>query len=457
MEKALKQWQNADAAAGLTSLSLFQKLHQTGNGNVRQTANQLLLTGLQALEAEKPRLAHILRLRFLSYLPVDQTAIKLGLEESTIYALQREALLRLAQLIQQQDSESRREIQQTLVQRLDSPTYTTLVGVEPHLAQLFPLLTKPEPPWLIAVEGMGGIGKTALADQIVRQLLSLSAVNAVGWVTARPPDFDLGGGLASLQKPALSTQELIQRLVAQVALADPVIVTLPAEKQLTWLQSQLQVQPHLIVIDNLETVLDVETLLPVLHRLSNPTRFLLTSRERVEGVPGLYHFTVPELQEADAMALVRQEAMLGNLSHLVDATAAELRPIYTTVGGNPLALRLVVGQTHADSLAFILDDLAQARGKTAEHLYTYIYRHAWERLDERTRRVWLALPLLTAAQATPAALVEISGEALPSVRAALAQLVRLNLVYAHGGVNERFYTLHNLTRTFLQEQVGQWQ
>ena len=156
------------------------------------------------------------------------------------------------------------------------------------------------------------------------------------------------------------------------------------------------------------------------------------------------------------MQLLRQEARLGNLAHLAAASDDELRPIYTTVGGNPLALRLVLGQTHTDSLELILADLAQARGAKVEQLYAYIYRRAWERLDEAARYVWLTLPLLATPQATAAAVVEISSQPLSVVRTALDQLVRLNLVNCHGGINSRFYSLHNLTRTFLQEQVGQW-
>ena len=39
---------------------------------------------------------------------------------------------------------------------------------------------------------------------------------------------------------------------------------------------------------------------------------------------------------------------------------------------------------------------------------------------------------------------------------ALNQLVTLKLVDARGGLNDRRYSIHNLTRTFLEEQVAQW-
>ena len=66
---------------------------------------------------------------------------------------------------------------------------------------------------------------------------------------------------------------------------------------------------------------------------------------------------------------------------LVAASDETLHPIFETVGGNPLALRLVVGQTTVHALPDVLDALRLARGRTVEQLYTFIYRQAWENLD----------------------------------------------------------------------------
>ena len=43
-----------------------------------------------------------------------------------------------------------------------------------------------------------------------------------------------------------------------------------------------------------------------------------------------------------------------------------------------------------------------------------------------------------------------------AVATALDLLVRLNLVESRGGLNERRYTIHSLTATFLLEQVLRW-
>jgi len=39
--------------------------------------------------------------------------------------------------------------------------------------------------WVIAIEGLGGIGKTALADAVVRQLIETQSYDEIAWVSAQ--------------------------------------------------------------------------------------------------------------------------------------------------------------------------------------------------------------------------------------------------------------------------------
>jgi hypothetical protein len=155
--------------------------------------------------------------------------------------------------------------------------------------------------------------------------------------------------------------------------------------------------------------------------------------------------------------LIHYEASLSNPPYLQAASEAERKAVYQVVGGNPLALRLVVGQTHFFTLPTILADLPAGRGKQAEGLFTFIYRRAWEQLDEISRRVFLAMPLVAAGQGTLEHLADLIAIDSASLRDALTWLVTLNLVDRRGDAHEPFYTIHPLTRTFLHEQVLRWQ
>ncbi|MCB0148314.1 MAG: hypothetical protein KDE01_11760, partial [Caldilineaceae bacterium] len=94
------------------------------------------------------------------------------------------------------------------------------------------------------------------------------------------------------------------------------------------LRSTLKRTPHLIVIDNLETVQDVDVLLAHLRELADPTCFILTSRHNLYHEHDIHHFAIPDLDHAQALALVRFEAAVRNLPAIAAASDAELTPIY---------------------------------------------------------------------------------------------------------------------------------
>jgi DNA-binding MarR family transcriptional regulator len=115
-----------------------------------------------------------------------------------------------------------------------------------------------------------------------------------------------------------------------------------------------------------------------------------------------------------------------------------------------------VGQSHVHALDHILANLRAARGQTIEHFYTYIYRQAWDALDETARRVLLVMPLVSSLGGTLEHIRKVSSLELGAVTDALGHLVYLNLVDSRGDLKTRRYTIHNLTATFLQEQVIRW-
>ena len=105
----------------------------------------------------------------------------------------------------------------------------------------------------------------------------------------------------------------------------------------------------------------------------------------------------------------------------------------------------------------VIDDLRLARGAPVENLYTFIYRRAWDHLDEPGRQVLLAMALVNMRGDTLDFVAASSGLAPGAVHDALDQLIRLNLVQSSGDLHKRRYLIHSLTRTFLLEQVARWQ
>lgn len=454
---ALKMWhREPNIGSPLYDSYLVQQNRALTHRGDREITNELLWHALQTLQNTHPLEANILRQRFLDAQAAHRVANRFNLSDATLYRRQNDGLVLLTAILQRQEDAARASRFTQLTQRLEASTYTRLIGVEAQLTQLLGLLAVSGPPWLLAIEGTGGIGKTSLADALLRRLVQANLDAEIGWVSARTQAFSLGGSIRSVAKPALTAEALIDALVHQLLGDLPGLELRTHPERHSALQARLKEKPHVVVIDNLETVVDVSSLLPLLRGLANPTRFILTSRQSLFEEADIFHFPIPELDEPNALAFVRWEAALRNLPALHEASDRELQPIYTTVGGNPLALRLVVGLTHTHALDTVLADLVAARGANVENLYQYIYRRAWDELDDATRQAFLAMPLVSARGGTLDFLAEVSSLGVTEVRAALEHLVALNLVDGRGDLHERRYTIHNLTRTFLQEQVAQW-
>lgn len=457
VRQALKQWHGESSVrSSLAALYLFRKLTSESDGHPRRPQNQLLLQAMEALKSTHARDVQFLQLRFLDRWPINHLANHFNVSEGTIYALQRQAIDRLTETLADLEYSATITQRAALVRRLEASTYVDLVGVADHLEHLLACLSEQQPPWVIAIEGLGGIGKTALADALLRQLILRGLYDEVGWVSARQNRLNLGGAINMVAQPALTSSALVEALARQLLPAVANAASQQPADLLVKLRARLKRTPHLIVIDNLETLVDLESLLPTLQDLANPSKFLLTSRHGLYTSPNIYHFKIPELSETHALQLIRQEAALSNLPVLAAAADQELRPIYATVGGNPLALRLVVGQSHIYTVASILQHLQAAHGETAENLYTYIYRYAWDHLDPISQDVLLVMPLVNPQGDDIEVIAAVGGLEMGVVRSALNRLVTLNLVDAHGGINDRRYSIHGLTRTFLHEQVLQW-
>lgn len=117
--------------------------------------------------------------------------------------------------------EARAGHQRGLLDRLPPATYTRLFGADAHLGALERVVCAAGPPWLVAVESLGGMGKTSLADALCRVLVKRGEVRALAWVTAQEQQLSLGGVLRPVERPALTSDELVQALARQLLAAEP--------------------------------------------------------------------------------------------------------------------------------------------------------------------------------------------------------------------------------------------
>ena len=460
VHQALAAWysQSADSSP-LAGLALVQQAQAAGNLPAGRASRQVLLAALEALAAAAPEEAHLLRRRFVENKPVFVMARELSMAEATFYKHQRRAIASLAAVLAEMERAAASQRAAAAATRLPWIDYGRLFGVEPLLGQMVDLLTAAEPPaWLVLLTGLGGQGKTTVAHRALELIVQRGQLPLeVGWVSAQQQIFHPSGLLRPVDAPALTADDLLLALAAQLLPAAARVAPFTSQRALDALQAHLRQIPHLVVIDNLETLRDVAALLPTLRRLAGPSRFLLTSRQALPGEPDVYHLPVPELAEADALALLRSEAETRNLPAVRAASDADLRPIVETVGGNPLALKLAVGQLYLLPLPQVVENLHQARGRKAADLYRYIYWQAWNQLDADSQEVLLAMPMFAQSGADLASVQRVCEVPAGRLTDALERLAHLSLVTVAGDLHGRRYSIHRLTETFLLHEVIRWQ
>ncbi len=457
VEKALNSYHKSEPEPSpFANLYLFQQEKRKSHRTLRQITNRILQHAWEALCQSHPEDANFLQKRFFDSESMQVVANQLHVSSGYVYVLRKRAIRRLAVVLQTLEKKAKSLQQEVWLQRLGNPSNQQLVGVEEHLAHLLERLYADTPPWIVTLEGVGGIGKTSLADALLRRVIGACPFNDIGWVSVQTERLNSIGRLIPTENNAFDAHAIERALVTQLLPDFPIRPNTEAEQLTNVLEERLKALPHLIVIDNLETVADLTMLMPLLERLSNPTRFLLTSRTALPAMHTHYRFLVPSLAQTHAFTLIRQEAEWSNLPEVAAYTDAQLRPIYKTVGGNPLALRLCVGLAHAQSLTEIQQGFEQMPDPRIETLFRFIYQQAWESLDDLSRQIFLYMPLASSQGDTLALIEQTLSLPKPEIIAGLQTLIEMNLVNVNRSAPDYRYSIHNLTRTFLLNDAINW-
>ena len=452
---ALKAWGELSGTPDnlLESLLLTQQARNQANGDSpttrRLATNQVLLSSIEMMEAQEIAGGKLLKLRFMDDDTILMAGTKLGLSPDQTKRQQREAIVHLTQIIWDREMALRQEQIQVMQSNLMPAGYTQLFGVQKQEAELVSLLQPQSEPWVIALVGIGGIGKTSLADTAVRQIIEQFQYRQLVWFRVNQTEI----GLAQ-ENHVRPKDSILNELAKKVCPNLPKAAS--SEQCKTHLSQTLKQIPHLIVIDNLETDDEVAFLPEALTDLANPSKFLLTTRVRLPASASIHNLQLGELSLTDATSLLRHQAQAINLQELAEVPPEVIEQIYQVTGGNPLAMKLVVGLTAVLPLPQILDDLTQVHTSEIEELYRYIYWRAWRSLDENAQQLLEMMPMSSGIGMKPEqmqALVDLNDAQFWS---AIKELVNRSLLEVRGTIMERRYGIHRLTDTFLRTEIIHW-
>lgn len=247
--------------------------------------------------------------------------------------------------------------------------HTLFVGRKAEMARLLELLSPHHAAHLITIDGIGGVGKTALILEVAYRCLRASTGEMPH---PRIPTFD-AIIFVSAKQQILTPKGILRRRQAQRTLRDifhaisstlerPDIRQVGPEQQIVRARHALGRQRTLLIVDNLETVADREDILAFLYDLPPSVKVVITTREQALFSP----IRLEHLPKEESIRLILHEAKEMGVS----VTQEDALALYERTGGIPAAMIYAVGQiAGGSSVEAVLTRISQATGDVARFCF----------------------------------------------------------------------------------------
>lgn len=323
-----------------------------------------------------------------------------------------------------------------------------MLGRETLQTQIIKLLAPDSRDWIIPIEGIGGVGKTALAGAVAWHFVdaydrmpSYQHFSTIIWVSAKRDELTARG--IQPTKPTLTNLEDIYDAIADV-LGTPQILQVSGERKRRAAMNALRDAGRvLLVVDNLEAVDDpaFAEVLDFLRQLPSQAKAIATTREH-EDLP--FPIRLDVLDRDAAYALISQECATRD----VELADSQIEDLIDATGRLPLALWWAVGLMSLEG--YSIETALRRLTDQQDDLLRYIFGTAVTGLKSSapdSYRALLALSFFdTDTGATLHALANILHIEDEACRTAVYRLLNLNLANRVAG--EGRFRLLPLTRAY---------
>ncbi len=284
-------------------------------------------------------------------------------------------------------------------------------------------------PRVTVIEGMPGVGKTALA------------VHAARSVCGQYPDgmFYLNFHTHDPGQPALDAAEALHRLLRMLAVPATQIPDTIGERAALW-RAQLSRRRAVVILDDAARHDQIRPLLPVAGR----SLMLITTRRKLPDLAGAGTLTLGVLSMADAITLFGRIAGQGG-AHDQDDVATAVR----LCGRLPLAIQLTAGRLARDDpprLASLVEELSQAPARlgatgAASPEVMSAFDLSYHALEPDHQRFFRRLGVSPCAQVSLQAAAALGGGTLAEAEKAIAALLDHHLLAPAPADQFRFHDL----------------
>jgi hypothetical protein len=303
--------------------------------------------------------------------------------------------------------------------------------------------------WGVLLDGIGGIGKSALAIEAAYRCKEEGLFDTFIFFSAKRNILD-PSGIRELKPAALTLDEFLNETA--LVLGQPGIARLADNDKRRALLNALRGTRALLIYDNLETLAkdQQEALADFLRELSQGCKAIVTSRQR--GIEGAVWLRLEALEWEAAHALIKSEMardpqLTRKLQRVGEGRWQEL---YDETKGSPLALVHALGLMRVRAALTFDGTLTLLRGNRAPDLQKFIFREARQELTANDQTALSALSFFVPS-ATFEAWMRVAELSRNALETTIDRLSMLSLVDVLAG--EERYGLHPLTRDFVRDEL----
>lgn len=329
------------------------------------------------------------------------------------------------------------------------PRRAPFFGRDKEMGVALRALSPEDRTWGVLVDGIGGIGKSALAVEAAYRCKEKGLFDAFVFVSAKLSVL-APSGIRELTPVARTLEEFLNetaRVLGQTGIAQ-----LAGDGKRRALFDALRSMRVLLIYDNLETLTKEgqEAMAELLRELPQGCKAIITSRRR--GGEGAVWLRLENLEWEAARAIIESEitrdSQLANkLRHAGEARWPEL---YDETHGSPLALMHVLGLIRVRATLTFDGALTMLRGHRDPDLQKFVFQEARRELTTNDQTALRALSFFVPSAAFEA-WMEVAGLSRNALETTIDRLSALSLVDVLAG--EERYALHPLTRNFVRDDL----
>lgn len=306
---------------------------------------------------------------------------------------------------------------------------------------------------VIAIGGLGGVGKTALARSFVQSIIESDSEHRsfdyLVWVSAKSTVLQ---ETVEFLTPGFEDIEDVLDEIAKVAESPELIYHRPFERKKAAIMDLLSGGRFLLIIDNFETVKNKDAFWEFLLEVPAPSKVLVTSRETFS--EGCWTLPLKELSQPEALEIFYNECKALDVDPARAVNSDRDRnALLQSTGGIPLALKHVAILLHrGKKLTEALQGLDPNKGPIAD----FCFRGTFNSLDLTEKTIWVAMGIFQR-PVSSAELVQVTELNETEVGRALQALRRYTIINRDTGEDghESFSCLP-LTLEFAKSKLDAW-